>query len=84
MPQDKSFQVVERMNQMTFSDMEYSRQEKETQKDKFLRSIEGIIPWADWVEKIRPYYPEGKRGRPHRGIEGMSFILQAVPRQYAV
>ena len=52
------------MNQMTFSDMEYSRRKRVTQKEKFLREMNDIIPWVDWVNKILPYYPKGKRGRP--------------------
>ena len=35
------------MNQLTFSDMEYSGRKKETQKDKFLRSMNEIIPWDE-------------------------------------
>ena len=37
-----------------------------------------IIPWAAWVNKILPYYPSGKRGRPPRGIEVMlrMYLLQ--------
>ena len=52
------------MNQLTFSDMEYSGRKRVTQKEKFLREMNDIIPWADWVNKILPYYPKGKRGRP--------------------
>ena len=42
------------MNQMTFSDMEYSGRKRVTQKEKFLREMNEIIPWADWVSKILP------------------------------
>ena len=59
------------MNQMTFSDMEYSGRKKVTQKEKFLRQMNQIIPWDEWVKKIQPHYPAGKRGRPPRGIEVM-------------
>ncbi len=66
------------MNQMTFSDMKYSGRKRVTQKEKFLREMNDIIPWADWVNKILPYYPKGKRGRPPRGIEVMlrMYLLQ--------
>ena len=66
------------MNQMTFSDMEYSGRKRVTQKEKFLREMNDIIPWADWVNKILPYYPKEKRGRPPRGIEVMlrMYLLQ--------
>ena len=66
------------MNQMTFSDMEYSGRKKVTQKEKFLRQMNQIIPWDEWVKKIQPHYPAGKRGRPPRGIEVMlrMYLLQ--------
>ena len=66
------------MNQMTFSDVENSGRKKVTQKEKFLREMEAIIPWGEWVAKIAPHYPAGKRGRPPRGIEVMlrMYLLQ--------
>ena len=42
------------MNQITFSDMEYSARKRITQKEKFLRAMDAIIPWAAWVNKIMP------------------------------
>jgi IS5 family transposase len=66
------------MNQMTFSDMEYSGRKKITQKENFLQGMNEIIPWAAWIAMIQPYYPDGKRGRPTRGIEIMlrMYLLQ--------
>ena len=66
------------MNQMTFSDVENSGRKKVTQKEKFLREMDAIIPWGEWVAKIAPHYPAGKRGRPPRGIEVMlrMYLLQ--------
>lgn len=74
----QEIQEVECMNQMTFSDIEYSERKRVTQKEKFLCEMNDIIPWADWVNKILPYYPTGKRGRPLRGIEVMlrMYLLQ--------
>ena len=39
------------MSQMTFSDYEYSLRKRKTKRE-------------EWVEFVRPYYPNGKRGRP--------------------
>ena len=39
------------MNQMTFSDMEYSGRKRVTQKERFLREMNDIIPWTDCVLK---------------------------------
>lgn len=55
------------MSQMTFSDYEYSLRKRK----EFLDIMNEIIPWEEWVEFVRPYYPNGKRGRPTKGIEKM-------------
>lgn len=59
------------MNQLTFSDMEYSNRKKKTKREAFLDAMEEIIPWSYWVEIIRPYYFANKRGRKPIGIETM-------------
>ena len=66
------------MNQQTWSDMEYSKRKKKTKREEFLEIMEEIIPWEEWVEMIRPYYPEGKRGRPPIELEVMlrMYLLQ--------
>ena len=46
------------MSQMTFSDYEYSLRKRKTKRE-------------EWVEFVRPYYPNGKCGRPTKGIEKM-------------
>ena len=44
----------------------------------FWEVMDEIIPWDEWVEIIRPYYPTGKRGRPPIEIEIMlrMYLLQ--------
>ena len=37
---------------------------KKTRKQVFLEQMEHVVPWADLVTLIGPYYPEGKNGRP--------------------
>jgi len=66
------------MNQVTFSDIEYSGRKRRTKREKFLDIMNGIIPWEEWVAYIEPYYPHGKRGRPPKGIERMlrMYLLQ--------
>ena len=66
------------MGQMNFSDFEYSLRKKKTKREEFLEIMEEIIPWDEWVEFVRPYYPDGKRGRPTKGIEKMlrMYLLQ--------
>ena len=55
------------MSQMTFSDYEYSLRKRKTKR-------------KEWVEFVRPYYPNGKRGRPTKGIEKMlrMYLLQSM------
>ena len=55
------------MKQQTFTDMEYSNRKRKTKREAFLDAMEQIIPWDEWVEIIRPYYPCGNRGRRPRG-----------------
>ena len=66
------------MSQLSFSDEEYSGRKRITKREEFLKTMNEIIPWGEWVEKIRPFYPTGKRGRPVRGIELMlrMYLLQ--------
>ncbi len=66
------------MHQQTFSDIEYSNRRLTTKREAFLDSMETIIPWQDWVEMIRPFYPQGKRGRRPIEIETMlrMYLLQ--------
>ena len=59
------------MSQMTFSDYEYSLRKRKTKREEFLDIMNEIIPWEEWVEFVCPYYPNGKRGRPTKGIEKM-------------
>src|SRR5699024_4408542 len=70
--------VVQAMKQETFTDIEYSFRKKKTKREEFLEIMDEIIPWDEWVDVIKPYYPKGKRGRPPMGIEKMlrMYLLQ--------
>jgi hypothetical protein len=37
---------------------------KKTRKQVFLEQMEQVVPWADLIALIGPYYPEGKNGCP--------------------
>ena len=58
-------------HQKTFADVEYENRKRKTRREEFLEMMDKIIPWDEWVCIIKPYYPDGKRGRPTRGIETM-------------
>lgn len=57
--------------QQSFADMEYANRKRRTKRDEFLEIMEEVIPWDEWTALVAPYYPDGKRGRPTRGIETM-------------
>jgi len=67
-----------RSRQITFSDIEYGNRKRITKREEFLEIMDEIIPWDEWVEFVRPYYPKGLRGRPVKGIETMlrMYLLQ--------
>lgn len=66
------------MKQQTFSDIEYGGRARTTRREEFLDTMNEIIPWEEWVGLIQPFYYEGKRGRPPKGIEKMlrMYLLQ--------
>lgn len=66
------------MKQKTFTEEEYERRGNLSRRDKFLKQMDKILPWTDWMEMISPHYPKGRNGRPVRGIETMlrMYLLQ--------
>lgn len=59
------------MKQQSFADIEYGNRKRKTKRDGFLEIMEEVIPWDEWTVIVEPYYPDGKRGRPPRGVETM-------------
>ncbi len=59
------------MKQQSFVDVEYANRKRKTKRDEFLAIMEEVIPWEEWTAVVEPYYPDGKRGRPPRGVETM-------------
>ena len=44
---------------------------KKTRKQVFLEQMEAVVPWNNLVERIAPYYPEGRTGRPPFSLHTM-------------
>jgi IS5 family transposase len=67
------------MQQQTFTDIEYAKRKRKTKRDEFLKIMDDIIPWEEWVALVEPIYYKNKVGRPARGIEIMlrMFLLQS-------
>ena len=57
--------------QGSFAQAEYAGKKKQTRRDKFLAEMEQVVPWAQLVERLRPLYPKGERGRPPKGLGRM-------------
>jgi IS5 family transposase len=57
--------------QGSFSQAEYAGKKKRTRRDKFLAEMEKVVPWARLVERLRPLYPKGERGRKPIELERM-------------
>jgi IS5 family transposase len=57
--------------QGSFSQAEYAGKKKQTRRDRFLAEMEQVVPWVRLVERLRPLYPKGERGRPPIGLERM-------------
>ena len=66
------------MSQRSFLDFEYERRRQKTRREIFLETMERVLPWNEWESLIKPYYPNGKKGRPVRGIRVMlkMYLLQ--------
>ena len=67
------------MKQLTFTDLEYANRKRTTKRDDFLKTMNDIIPWNEWITYIEPHYYKNKTGRPARGIETMlrMYLLQS-------
>jgi transposase, IS5 family len=57
--------------QTTFAQAEFTAKKKATRREKFLASMDEVIPWAGLLAVIAPHYPKGERGRPPMGLERM-------------
>ncbi len=57
--------------QMSFAQSEDAGKKKVTRRERFLREMEKVVPWARLCAVIEPHDPQGKRGRPPMGIERM-------------
>ena len=51
------------MKQMTFADAEYSLKRRQTRREKFLSTMDELIPWPELEALTEPVYPTSGRGR---------------------
>jgi IS5 family transposase len=57
--------------QMTLSALTDELAQVATKKKDFLRQIERIIPWSEWIGIIKPHYYKGERGNKPFDLELM-------------
>lgn len=70
-----------RSDQASFTDIEYGNRRRVSRREVFLDQMDAVIPWAEWVAVIEPFYYQdraGKRGRKAKPIETMlrMYLLQ--------
>jgi IS5 family transposase len=57
--------------QRTFAGIAWSQKGKVTRREQFLAEMDAVIPWAELLALIEPYYPKAGRGRQPLGLEKM-------------
>ena len=57
--------------QSTFAELEYAAKKRKTRREKFLERMEGLVPWSELEEAIRPHYPKAGRGRRPYALSSM-------------
>lgn len=51
------------MDQLTFSEAEYTHKKRKTRREKFLEQMDRLIPWKQLEKKVARYYPKPGNGR---------------------
>ena len=57
--------------QPSFARAEFAAKKKTTRREAFRARMEALLPWAELLAVIAPFYPKGERGRPPIGLERM-------------
>lgn len=70
-----------RSEQPSFTDVEYGNRRRVSGRERFLESMDAVIPWTEWVALIEPFTycdAPGKRGRKAKPVETMlrMYLLQ--------
>ena len=57
--------------QLSMSFVQDELAEVKTNKTAFLAQMDHLVPWAEWVKKIEPYYYRGERDNKPCDLELM-------------
>ena len=65
--------------QLSFTDVEYGMRRRTTRRDRFLATMDEVIPWQEWLGLIEPHYYNKLRGRKPVPLETIlrMYLLQA-------
>ena len=66
-------------DQISFTDVEYSKRRRVSRREQFLDTMDATIPWSRWVGLIEPFYYSSRRGRKPKSLGTMlrMYLLQA-------
>ena len=60
------------MQQLTLARQSaFQRFGKKTRREQFLEEMDAVMPWAELLALVAPYYSKGKAGRKPVGVEIM-------------
>ena len=62
---------MQTMKQTTLATAGFEAYSKTTRKAAFLARMERLVPWAEFMDLIEPYYPKAGNGRPPRALATM-------------
>jgi IS5 family transposase len=65
-------------DQISFTDVEYSKRHRVSHREQFLETMNATSPWSLWVGLIEPFYYRGHGGRKPKALETMlrMYLLQ--------
>ena len=59
------------MDQPTFADLEFQGKKRKTRRELFLERMDGLVPWQNLEDRIRPFYPKAGMGRHPYALSAM-------------
>lgn len=59
------------MKQTTFASLAFASKKKLTRRERFLREMDQVVPWARLTKLIAPHYPRAGNGRAPMPLETM-------------
>ena len=62
---------MQTIKQTTLATAGFEAYSKTTRKAAFLARMERLVPWAEFMDLIEPYYPKAGNGRPPRALATM-------------